>query len=279
MSIQEDSMTHRAFPFLLATLLTLFTGPAIRPAHALFHLAVIDEVMTSYSGNPSSQFVEIRMLSGSQNLVGNSVLGAFDAAGAYIGDVLVVPGNVANHGLGVRWIMGTAQFQTDSGLTADFIMPPGIIATGGGMVCWGAPGIVPPGPGTWDHTIATNYVDCLAYGTYAGPGNPLIGAPTPLDADGHSLQRTTNTSNNLADFTCADPATPEDNNGVSANMTATTVCPGATTTTTVSSTTTTTLVPPVPTASPQGLLLMAALLALCMSWLMWTLHRRAHSTD
>jgi len=275
-------MTHRALPSRVGALLivlALLVPAAPRTAHALFHLAVIDEVMTSYAGNASSQFVEIRMLSGSQNLVANSVLGAFDASGAYIGDVLVVPGNVANQGIGVRWIMGTAQFQVDSGLIPDFIMPPGFIATGGGMVCWGAPGIVPPSPGSWDHTVPTNYVDCLAYGTYAGPANPLIGTPTALDGDGHSLQRTTSTSNNQADFVCADPATPEDNNGASASMAATSACPGATTTTTVSSTTTTTLVPPVPVASPRGLLIMAALLALCMSWLTWTLRRRAPGAD
>jgi len=55
-------------------------------ATALFHLAVIDEVMTSYGSDANVQFVEIKMLFGSQNFVANSVLGAFDTGGNYIGD-------------------------------------------------------------------------------------------------------------------------------------------------------------------------------------------------
>jgi hypothetical protein len=251
-------MVRRALPLVLGSLLTL---AAAQPAQALFHLAVIDEVMTSYGGNASSQFVEIRMLGVGQNLVQNSVLGAFDTTGAYIGDVLVVPGNVPNSGIGVRWIMGTAQFQTDSGVVPDFTMPAGLL-TVGGMICWGAPGIgAPPLPGSWDHTVPTNYVDCLAYGTYAGPSNPRIGTPTPLDADGHSLQRVGTTGHNLADFTCASSATPERNDGNSANMPATTPCPGPP--------------PGVPAASAFGILAMTALLGLSMLSVSWALRRRA----
>src|ERR1044071_4067960 len=90
---------HAAFVFVVA--LTLL---APRSASALFHLANIEEVATSYGGDNTAQFVEIRMLSGSQNLVMNSVLAAFDTSGVYTGDVLVVPGNVANSGATVRWI-------------------------------------------------------------------------------------------------------------------------------------------------------------------------------
>ena len=251
-------MVRRALPLVLGSLLAL---AGAQPAQALFHLAVIDEVMTSYGGNANSQFVEIRMLAVGQNLVQNSVLGAFDATGAYIGDVLVVPGNVPNSGIGVRWIMGTAQFQTDSGIVPDFTMPVGL-PTGGGMICWGAPGIgAPPLPGSWDHTVPTNYVDCLAYGTYSGPSNPRIGTPTPLDADGHSLERLSETSNNLADFACANPASPENNAGASAGMPATTPCPGPP--------------PGVPAASSFGILAMAALLGLGMLSVPWALRRRA----
>jgi hypothetical protein len=251
-------MLRRALPFVLGSVLTL---AAAQPARALFHLAVIDEVMTSYGGDPSVQFVEIRMLSVAQNLVQNSVLGVFDTTGAYLGDVLVVPGNVLNSSSGARWIMGTTQFQVGSGLTADFTMPAGL-PTAGGMVCWGAPGItVPPAPGSWDHTVPTNYIDCLAYGTYAGPTNPLIGTPTALDADGHSLERVTTTNNNVVDFVCADPASPENNNGASVSMPATTPCPGPP--------------PGVPAASLSGILVMAALLGLSMFSTGWALRRRA----
>jgi len=187
---------------------------------------VLDEVMTSYGGNPNVQLIEMRMLAPSQNLVTDSVFAAFDAGGAYIGDILVVPGDVVNSGNGVRWIVGTTDFQTASGLTPDFIMSPGVLPTGGGMVCYGGGGgILPAPPGSWDRNNFANYVDCLAYGTYAGSSNIHTGTPTTLDGDGHSLQRQNITNDNANDFVCADPATPENNAGTSASMAATTACP------------------------------------------------------
>jgi glucose/arabinose dehydrogenase len=227
---------------------------APRPASALFHLANIEEVVTSYNGDNTAQFVEIRMLSGAQNFVMNSVLAAFDTSGAYTGDVLVVPGNVANSGPTVHWIMATASFQTASGLTADFTMPAGLPQAG--MICWGAPGLLPPAPGSWDHTNPLNYVGCLAYNGYTGPTNIFIGTPTPLDGIGHSLLRIGTTNDNNADFTCGDPLTPTNNVPTTATLAATTPCPAPPTTTSTSSTsitttsvTTSTSLPP-PIADP-----------------------------
>ena len=184
------------------------------PAGALFHIAHIDEVMTSYAGDPDAQFVEIRMDGPSQNFVTNSVIAAFDTAGAYVGDVLVVPGDVPNGGAGLRWIAATSAFEIASGLTADFTFAPGVLPTGGGMVCFGGGGgVLPLPPGSWNRNDFTNYIDCLAYGTYAGPSNLWTGTPTPLDGDGHSLMRVSTTFDNFTDFACADPATPENNAG------------------------------------------------------------------
>lgn len=191
------------------------------PSQAIFHFAEIDEVMTSYGGDASVQFVEIEMLALGQNITTNTVLGAFDASGNHLSNVLVVPGDVAS-GANRPWLMGTTQFQTVSGLTPDFIMPAGL-PTGGGMVCWGLP---------FDNTVPNNYIDCVAYGTYSGPGNIHIGTtgqfPAPDDADGHSLQRVSHTNQNASDFVCADPAGPTKNNPItSASLAATTPCAGA----------------------------------------------------
>jgi len=200
-----------------AVLVALALLPRPRSSEALFHFAVIDEVMTSYGGDSSAQFVEIRMLADTQNFVMNTVLAVFNTSGVYQSDVLIVPGNVANSGAGVRWIMGTSAFATASGLTPDFIMPAGLPASG--MVCWGALA------GT---SNPANHVDCLAYGGYTGPGNIHIGTPvampTPLNGIGHSLQRTQDSNSSLADFVCADPATPTNNVGGSASLPATTSC-------------------------------------------------------
>ena len=224
----KGASMRRSLLLGLLAIVGLAAGHAQTPhSQAVFHFAVIDEVMTSYGGDANVQFVEIRMLTSGQNLVMNSVLGAFDASGSYLGDVLIVPGNVASSGVGVRWIMGTSAFATASGLTPDFTMPGmgGVsLPTTGGMVCWGAPGVSPPAPGSWVHTNPSNYVDCLAYGSYSGPTNVHIGTPTSLDAIGHSLQRVAETDNNANDFVCADPATPKKNNGTTVSMAATTPC-------------------------------------------------------
>jgi len=186
---------------------------------------VIDEVMTSYGGDPNVQFVEISMLAIGQNSVANSVLGVFDASGNFVQDVLVVPSNVPNAGAGVRWIMGTSAFQTLSGLTPDFVIPANLPTTGG-MVCWGAPGVIPPANTGWSRTNFGNWVDCLAYGTYAGPSNILIGNRSPFDADGHSLMRISETNDNATDFTCVDPADPMNNAGALALLDPTARCTG-----------------------------------------------------
>jgi hypothetical protein len=199
-----------------------------RQSSAVFHISVIDEVATSYNGDPNFQFIEIRMLAILQTFVQNSVFAAFDSNGNYINDVLVVPGNVTTGGNGVRWLVGTTAFQTASGVTPDFVMPSGIMPTGGGMICYGGGGgLVPQNPPTWDRTNFANYVDCVAYGTYAGSTNTLIGTPTAINGDGHSLQRvgTNSTHNNSVDFTCGDPLTPENNAGVTASLPASLPCP------------------------------------------------------
>jgi hypothetical protein len=224
-------MMRRTAAGIVAALMVLLV---VRPSNGLFHLALIDEVMTSYGGDPTAQFIEVNMLGASQNLVANSVFAAFNTSGTYVGDILVVPGNVPNSGNGVRWIVGTTAFQTASGLTPDFLMPSGILPTAGGMVCFGGGGgSLPANPPSWDRNNFTNYIDCVAYGTYAGPPNFLTGTPTMLNGDGHSLQRVSSNFDNATDFACGDPATPQNNLGTAASMPATVpcitpgVCPGA----------------------------------------------------
>lgn len=209
---------------LLALAAVVASAP--RPTIAAYHVAVIDEIMTSYSGDPTVQFVEIRMAAAGQNLVAHSVLAAFDTSGAYVGDVLVVPTNVANGTSNGRWLMGTSQFATVSGLTPDFIIP-ATLPTPGGMLCWGGGNAlpVPANPPTWNRSVFSNYIDCIAYGGYTGSTNSHIGTPTSLDAVGHSLQRISTSSDNAVDFACADPATPTTNVPMSMNLPATTSCP------------------------------------------------------
>ncbi len=234
--------------FTLACLILLGAPFAQTSAHASFHFARIDEFMVSYGGDSSVQFVEIRMETGGQNLVTSSRLNIFDANGNFVSTLLTVPSNVTS-GAQRAWLMGTPQFETASGLQADFEFTAGI-PTGGGMVCWGKPGANPT-PVSCPAT-GVPYVDCVAYGTYSGPTNNCIGTPTPLTAEGHSLERGTDTRDNFSDFNCRDSAEPENNAVATVSMPATTPCSIVTTTststttatsTTTTSTTTTTLPP------------------------------------
>jgi len=193
-------------------------------AMATFHLMTIYEVMTGYGGDTSVQFVELRMEAASQNLVGDTVLGAFDDTGTYLGDVLVLPNDVTFGQANRRVLMATSAFQTVTGLAPDFVIP-ATLPVSAGMICYGAPGIVAPPAGSWDHSDPANYVDCIAYGAYTGPSNFHIGTPTPLTGEGHSMQRVSETNDNAVDFVCADPATPERNDQTGATLAASAACP------------------------------------------------------
>ena len=153
------------------------------------------------------------------------MLAAFDADGTFIGDILVVPSNIANAGAGVRWLMGTTAFETAAGVQADFEFTPGLI-TQSGMICWGGgPGFIPHNPPDWDRDDLANYVDCVAYGAYTGPTHDHAGTPSPIAPDGHSLRRISETDDNATDFACGDPADPTNNAGAAGSLAATTACP------------------------------------------------------
>jgi hypothetical protein len=170
----------RACAFLVVAVVAASGGSGSpSTVSAAHHLAEISEVMVGFNGDPQVQFVEINQRAAGQNIVMNSRLSAFGPNGTFLGVVLVVPANVSNSGDGVPWIMGTPQFESASGIQADFEFPPGILAPGSGMVCWGSPGLVPPSPSSWDPTNPNNYVDCVAYGGYTGfvPSAPPSSLP------------------------------------------------------------------------------------------------------
>ena len=205
--------------------LALLLAPA--RSHALFHVAHISEVMSGVNGDPTIQYVEIRMEIGFQNVTGQTRLTAFNCDGTTATVLLLVPSNVPNQGAGVHWIMASpsaAAFLAASGITPDFTWDPNVtgnIPTTCGMMCWGAPGVVPPNPMSWSATDPNQYVDCVAYGPYTGPrktstqsGTSTSGTPTSLAPGGGtlSLTRITSTGDNAADF-ALDCPTPTNNTG------------------------------------------------------------------
>jgi hypothetical protein len=224
------------------------------PAFAVFHASHISELMSGAGADPTVQYVEISMDTTFQNAVANTRLTAFNCDGSSHQVLMVVPGNVANQGPGVTWIMASQSFAAASGITPDFTWnttTDGNIDPTCGMVCWGAPGIVPPSPGTWSETDPNQYVDCVAYGGYTGttktsdpdPDGVTSSSGTPtglLPGDGSkSLTRISSTNDNLTDFALVCPPTPT-NNG---DMQGVVGCTTTTSTSTSTSTTTTTTLP------------------------------------
>src|SRR2546426_1417014 len=134
-----------------------------------------------------------------------------------------VPGNVPNQGPGVRWLMASpndAAFFAATGTQADFYWDNftfGDIDPDCGMICWGAPGVVPPNPASWNPGDPNQYVDCVAYGGYTAAtktsthdGTPSSGTPTALTAgdDTNSLTRVSATGNQGTDFMLGPPTRP-----------------------------------------------------------------------
>ena len=181
--------------FALAVVLVAVVGghSSVQPALALHHVSEISEVMSGFDGDPNVQYVEIQQLAIYQEAVANTRLTAFNPDGSLAGVLLdPVAGNVSV--FGNRWIMGTTAFEAASGISADFTFPPGILPAAG-MVCWGAPDVLAPLPGSWDASDPNNYVDCVSYGGAAFTGiNPMSPNPASAGAGDDTLSLTRSTS-------------------------------------------------------------------------------------
>jgi len=201
---------------LAAMVAALVLAPA-RRADAAFHLAEIGEAMFGINGDPNQQFVEIRLQTSGQNLVANTRLSAWTADGSFFGVLLLVPSNVSNSAANARWTMGTAAFAAASGIYPDFIFAPAALPSTG-MICWGAPGLIPPNPASWDATNPLNYVDCVPYNGYAA-ANIRNGPASPFGlGDGtQSLTRVANVHNTSTDFVLACPSPQANTNAIGLN--------------------------------------------------------------
>src|SRR5579884_4149127 len=79
------------------------------PAHALFHISVID---ARAGGNPNEQYVQIRMLAGLQNRVAHARIAVFACDGSFDRVLIELPHDVTNQGAGLRWIAATSPAAT-----------------------------------------------------------------------------------------------------------------------------------------------------------------------
>jgi hypothetical protein len=201
----------------IAAALLFASGPP-RRAEALFHFAVIDEVMWGYGADPNIQYVEIKMLSSGQNLTAHEILGYFNADGSYGGDILEVPSNAPNGSANGTYIIASTSFAAAAGITPEFTFAP-VSLPATGMICvGGGTGVLPANPPTWDRTNMANWFDCVPYGGYTGP--PIkYGPATPFGlGDGaSSLTRISDTDNTSVDFALACPAPKVGTNAIGFN--------------------------------------------------------------
>ena len=175
---------------------------------ATFHVVSIAALGVGFGGDPGAQYIELRLDAIGQTNATNTRLTAFDAAG-HATQLLLLDHGLANGALGANVLFATNALLARTTISADFVIPPGI-ASPTGMICWGAPGIVPPNPDQWDLDKPNNYVDCVAYGGFMGATRNASGTPTALPpGDGtKSLTREKNTSvsgSNDLDFDLATP--------------------------------------------------------------------------
>ena len=131
------------------------------PAHAAFHVMVIDEVMYGAGSDANVQFIELKMQAGGQNFVNGTKLVFYDSTGTKAA-VFTFPSNVTNGTNGSSILIGTTQFAAASSVGVDFTMP-GNVTGPAGKVCF-------------TYSNETTLIDCVAYGSFTG-GNAGFGTP------------------------------------------------------------------------------------------------------
>ena len=171
-----------------------------RPAGAVNHLIAIDEVLGSWQGDDSVQFVQLRMLAAGQQLLsdGGGVRGpaelVFDDASGSPDTrrVFTFTHDLAIGLAGSRILLATPALTSLSGFAPDFVLPPGMLAPRDGRVCY----FVNPPQAAGQ---PTGVIDCVAYGKFRGEKGPF-GPPTPITPDNRALRRIALTGRNVDDW-------------------------------------------------------------------------------
>ena len=176
----------------------------VRPAAAINHLLVIDEVLASWQGDPEIQFIELRMLQAGQNQVQGAEIEILDRDGDPVG-TFSFSQSVSGATDGARILIATPKLLNLAGLTTDFALPVGVIPRQGGRICYRATTAAP------GQTVP---VDCVAWGTFSGD-NDSYGDPVPASPENRSLQRVQDVDppDNAEDWTTVLAPTPQNNAG------------------------------------------------------------------
>ncbi len=151
------------------------------PSLATFHFMQIEQVIGGVAGDTTAQAIQLRQRLGGQNLVAQSRIRVFDAAGQNPVTIIDMASNVANGAGGRRILIASANFAANTSPAAapDFIMtnliPQSYLAAGsmtfesdGGIVYWRLSwgGAAYTGPNTGN---VTNDADGNFGPPFAGP--------------------------------------------------------------------------------------------------------------
>src|SRR5829696_9220541 len=220
----------RCAPALLLAAALLLAVAA--PAQANHHFLRITEVFAGTTAQPNAEFVELQASAAGQNVLTGKRLRVYDAAGTLL-STATFPANVATSAAQMTVLIGTTQAASYFGVTPDLAMTAGIPARGG-RICW-------------ENTTA--FVDCVAWGDYAGPDsgkgeanpvNPSEGIPagkvlardlsrgaSPTLLNVPTPPATGDDENNsAADFDVVNFATPRNNAGALQTKAAAVSAPG-----------------------------------------------------
>jgi len=166
---------------------------------------LLSEVLGSWRGDDTLQFVELVMIADGQNVLNTRAALVFDdATGEPTNQrTFLFTKNVARGVRTATVLVATQRLGQLTGLTPDLELPDDVMAPENGRVCYRAQ----------DEFGAFETIDCVAYGNYTGErdgfGKPVAATPT-----NRSLVRIDDTGNNRTDWEAVLEARPQTNAGL-----------------------------------------------------------------
>lgn len=163
---------------------------------------VLQEVLGSWRGDDTIQFVELLMFEDFQQALNNRAALVFEDETGSTQQTFLFTKNVAVGVAGASVLVATARLGELANLVPDLVLPNGLMAPASGRVCYRAA----------DALGEFSTVDCLAYGKFTG-SNGTYGPPVRAEPTNRSLDRTRYTGINRTDWTGLLEPTPRLNNG------------------------------------------------------------------
>jgi hypothetical protein len=202
---------------LLAALCAVVAIGFGRPALAFNHLIVIDEVLGSWQGDDTIQFVELRLLAAGMRSLssaggrGTTELVFLDATGSPAGARIVTfTRDLEQAQVNSRVLVATPALAALTGVTPDLVLPAGFLTPLAGRVCYR---VNPP----QDPSQSTGLIDCVAWGKYGGDTG-RHGPPVSLPPINRALQRVNTSGSNATDFATVLQPTPTNNAGIGVQL-------------------------------------------------------------